>query len=130
MKKINVLVLLLICVLSLSTLVGCKDENTLVVGATSAPHAEILEFAKPLFEEKGYKLQIEVFEDYTLLNPALESDDLDVNYFQHTPYLNSFNAKRKTNLVSVAKIHYEPFGIYSGKSNSSNHFKVGLVMLT
>ena len=125
MKKINVLVLLLICILSLTTLVGCKDENTLVVGATSAPHAEILEFAKPLFEAKGYKLQIEVFEDYTLLNPALESDDLDVNYFQHTPYLDSFNAKRKTNLVSVAKIHYEPFGLYGKGISDFNNLILG-----
>lgn len=125
MKKINILVLLLISVLSLSILVGCKDENTLVVGATSAPHAEILEFAKPLFEEKGYKLEIEVFEDYTLLNPALQADDLDVNYFQHTPYLDSFNAKRKTNLVSVAKIHYEPFGLYAKGISDLNNVPQG-----
>lgn len=125
MRKINILILLLITLLSLSTLVGCKDENTLVVGATSAPHAEILEFAKPLFEEKGYKLQIEVFEDYTLLNPALQSGNLDVNYFQHTPYLNSFNSKKGTNLVSVAKIHYEPFGLYGKGISDLNNVPSG-----
>ena len=125
MRKINYLVLLLVSVLSLVALTGCKDENTLIVGATSAPHAEILEFAKPLFEEKGYKLEIEVFEDYTLLNPALQSDDLDVNYFQHTPYLNSYNSKRRTNLVSVAKVHYEPFGLYGKGIDNLDNVPVG-----
>lgn len=122
MRKNNLLILMLAIIVSLLTLTGCKeDENTIVVGATSAPHAEILEAAKPLLEEKGYKLKIEVFEDYTLLNPALASDDLDANYFQHIPYLNSYNEKRKTNLVSVAKIHYEPFGLYGkGISDLNN----------
>lgn len=106
-------IVLLLCIISSIALVGCvKDENTIIVGATSTPHAEILEFAKPLLEEKGYKLQIEVFSKYQLLNPALVGGDLDANYFQHIPYLNDFNNTENTNLVAVSKIHYEPFGLY------------------
>lgn len=113
MQKKKLVILVLTLLLAVLSLTGCKeDENTIVVGATSAPHAEILEAAKPLLEAKGFKLKIEVFEDYTLLNPALASKDLDANYFQHIPYLNSYNEKRKTNLLSVATIHYEPFGLY------------------
>lgn len=117
MRKIKLLVLLFICTIATFTLVACgsddvNDETTIVVGATSAPHAEILDFAKPLLEEKGYTLKVEVFGKYELLNPALSNGDFIANYFQHTPYLNEYNAAQNDNLVSVAKIHYEPLGLY------------------
>ena len=113
MKKVKILLLLVLCLVSTFSVVGCgKDENTLVIGATSTPHAEILEYAKPLFEAKGYKLQIEVFSKYQLLNPALSAGDLDANYFQHIPYLNEYNQAENDNLVALNKIHYEPFGLY------------------
>ncbi len=82
------------------------------VGASSAPHAVILEQVKPVLAEQGYDLQIVIFDDYILPNTALNDGELDANYFQHTPYLNSFNASNNMDLVAVERIHYEPFGIY------------------
>ncbi len=124
MKKI--LSLLLILTISLITLTACgNDENTIVVGASSTPHAEILEAAKPLLAEKGYTLKIEVFNDYVMPNTALESGDLDANYFQHLPYLNSFNESKNTNLVSVGAIHYEPFGLYGKGINDLKNLSKG-----
>ena len=84
----------------------------LVVGASATPHAEILEQVKDALAAEGYDLQIKIFDDYVLPNTALEDGELDANYFQHTPYLNSFNEANGTHLVSAALIHYEPFGIY------------------
>ncbi len=89
-----------------------------VVGASPAPHAEILEAAKPLMEEKGFDLEVMVYSDYVQPNNALDAGDLDANYFQHFPYLESFNAQFGTKLASAASIHYEPFGIYAGKTSS------------
>ncbi|MEA5152563.1 MAG: MetQ/NlpA family ABC transporter substrate-binding protein [Oscillospiraceae bacterium] len=85
---------------------------TITVGASSTPHAEILEQAKAALAEEGYELKIVVYDDYVLPNKALADGELDANYFQHTPYLNSYNASNGTDLVSAALIHYEPFGIY------------------
>lgn len=122
MKKSNLLILILTLIFSVASLSACKeDENTIVVGASSTPHAEILAAAKPLLEEKGYTLKIEVFDDYVMPNTTLQSGDLDANYFQHLPYLNSFNASKKTDLVSVGPVHYEPFGLYGkGITDLSN----------
>ena len=88
------------------------EKETLKVGASSTPHAEILEQVKDARAEKGYDLEIVVYDDYVLPNKALADGDLDANYFQHTPYLNSYNASNGTDLVAAAKIHYEPFGLY------------------
>ena len=88
------------------------ELEPLVVGASATPHAEILEQVKDALAEQGYDLQIKIFDDYVLPNTALEDGELDANYFQHTPYLNSFNEANGTHLVSAALIHYEPFGIY------------------
>ncbi len=92
----------------------------LKVGATPAPHAEILEFVKDQLKEKGIDLQIIEFTDYVLPNNALDSGELDANYFQHKPYLDDFNAKNGTKLVSAAAIHFEPLGVYPGKSADIN----------
>lgn len=86
------------------------------VGASPAPHAEILEAAAPALEKLGYKLSIVEYTDYVQPNIALDTSDLDANYFQHLPYLEQFNAERGTKLVSAGAIHYEPFGIYAGKT--------------
>ena len=86
--------------------------EVLKVGASSTPHAEILEQVKDTLAAEGYDLQIVVYDDYVLPNQSLADGSLDANYFQHTPYLNSFNAANGTDLVSAAKIHYEPFGLY------------------
>lgn len=90
----------------------------ITVGATPAPHAEILNAAKDILKEKGYDLVVKEYTDYVQPNLALESGDLDANYFQHKPYLDQFNEEKGTNLVSAAAIHYEPFGIYAGKTAS------------
>lgn len=92
------------------------DLKPVVVGASPAPHAEILEAAKPLMAAKGYDLQIQEYTDYVIPNQALDGGDLDANYFQHKPYLDSFNAQNGTHLASAGTIHYEPFGIYAGKT--------------
>jgi D-methionine transport system substrate-binding protein len=90
----------------------------IIVGATPAPHAEILNAAKDILKEKGYELVVKEYTDYVQPNMALESGDLDANYFQHKPYLDQFNEQKGTDLVSAAAIHYEPFGIYAGKTDS------------
>lgn len=91
---------------------------TLRVGASATPHAEILEQVKDVLAGQGITLDIVVFDDYVQPNLAVEDGDLDANYFQHIAYLNSFNEERETHLVSVGTVHYEPFGIYAGKSAS------------
>lgn len=90
------------------------ELQVVTVAATAVPHAEILEAAKPILAEKGYDLQITVFDDYVQPNEVVEAGDIDCNYFQHIPYLDSYNEERGTHLVNVGGIHYEPFGIYAG----------------
>ena len=102
-----------------SALAGCgkstsADDKVIKVAASATPHAEILEQAKPLLEAKGYDLQVTVFDDYVQPNEVVESGDFDANYFQHIPYLESFNEEKGTHLVNAGGIHYEPFGIYPG----------------
>lgn len=92
--------------------------EVLKVGTSSTPHAEILEQVKDTLAAEGYDLQIVVYDDYVLPNQSLADGSLDANYFQHTPYLNSFNAANGTDLVSAAKIHYEPFGLYGNGVDS------------
>ena len=92
--------------------------EVLKVGASSTPHAEILEQVKDTLAAEGYDLQIVVYDDYVLPNQSLADGSLDANYVQHTPYLNSFNASNGTDLVSAAKIHYEPFGLYGNGVDS------------
>lgn len=121
MKKAIKLISLALAVLLVFTACGGAkrkpgDDKKLIVGATAAPHAEILEQAKPLLAEKGYTLEITVFDDYVLPNTALAEGDLDCNYFQHFPYLDGFNEKNGTKLVSAGNVHYEPLGVYPGKT--------------
>ena len=117
MKKIIALVLSLVFVLSLVAC-GKKDDKTIKVGATPAPHAEILETIKDTLAADGWTLEIVEFDDYVLPNTALEEGQLDANYFQHVLYMNNFNTENGTHLVNAAGIHYEPFGIYAGKCSS------------
>ncbi|SDZ88976.1 D-methionine transport system substrate-binding protein [Pseudobutyrivibrio sp. ACV-2] len=90
------------------------ELKTIKVAASATPHSEILEYAAPLLEEKGYKLDVTVFDDYVQPNLVVESGEFDANYFQHVPYLDSFNEEQGTHLVDAGDIHYEPFGIYPG----------------
>lgn len=89
-----------------------EEDKVIKVGATSTPHGEVLEFVKDALAEQGYDLQITIYDDYVLPNKAVADGELDANYFQHRPYLDSFNAANGTDIVSAALIHYEPFGLY------------------
>ncbi len=94
------------------------NGETIKIAATPVPHAEILEEAAKILENYGYKLDIVEFDDYVQPNLVVESGEFDANYFQHVPYLDSFNAEQGTHLVVAGEIHYEPFGIYPGKKAS------------
>ena len=98
------------------------EPVTLKVGASPSPHAEILEHVKPLLAEHNVELDIVEFDDYVMPNTGVEDGSLDANYFQHQPYLNDFNAEQSTHIVSVATVHYEPMGIYPGKTASLDVF--------
>jgi D-methionine transport system substrate-binding protein len=119
----------LVGALSVSMLAGCgsskgdskkdsAENKTIKVAASATPHAEILEYAKTALKEKGYDLEVTIFDDYVKPNEVVESGEFDANYFQHEPYLNSFNEEKGTHLVIAGKIHYEPFGIYPGTKKS------------
>ena len=95
-----------------------ETKGTITVAASATPHAEILAAAKPILAEQGWDLEVTEFDDYVLPNEVVESGEMDANYFQHVPYLDSFNEEKGTHLVEVGKIHYEPFGIYPGTKAS------------
>ena len=96
-----------------------ENDKTITVAASPTPHAEILNKAvKPLVEKDGYKLVVKEFTDYVQPNTATEEGEVDANYFQHKPYLDNFNKEKGTHLVSVAGIHFEPFGLYPGKTKT------------
>lgn len=104
---------------SASTSAAASSDTTITVAASPTPHAQILNDAvAPLLEKEGYKLVVKEFNDYVLPNTATEEGEVDANYFQHIPYLDSFNKENGTHLVSVAAVHYEPFGLYAGKTKS------------
>ncbi|NLY71405.1 MAG: MetQ/NlpA family ABC transporter substrate-binding protein [Clostridiales bacterium] len=132
MKKI--LSILLIAVLALSVFTACGSDGSnesdvelqkIVVGASPTPHAEILAVVKELLVDKGYDLVIQEFVDYVQPNLALDSGEIDANYFQHRLYLEQFNVENGTELTALADVHYEPFGIYPGKSSSLDELKEG-----
>lgn len=129
MKKI--LSLLLTGTLCLSVLAGCSGGASggglkkIVVGASPTPHAIILKEAAKLLKDKGYDLQVKEFSDYVIPNTALSNKELDANYFQHQPYLDKFNKENGTSLVSAGSIHYEPFGVYAGRTKKLADLKDG-----
>ncbi|MEL7648538.1 MAG: MetQ/NlpA family ABC transporter substrate-binding protein [Sedimentibacter sp.] len=140
MKKIKKLLLLALVAAFAIGAAGCQKEEApkeepkaeapaqtpaenktelkkITVAATPVPHAEILEQVKEELASKGYELEIVVFSDYVQPNLVVEAGDIDANFFQHKPYLDDFNKENKTSIVPVAVVHYEPLGIYPGKSN-------------
>ena len=145
MKK-KILALTAIAALTLGLFTGCGNSDdtksnggsssnsdnqkleTIKVGACVTPHAEILNALKEELAEKGYDLQVVEYNDYVLPNTALEDGDLDANYFQHKPYLEDFNAENGTHIVSVADVHFEPLGIYAGKTASLSELKEGAIV--
>lgn len=137
MKK-RIIAAVLVSVLTIGVLSACgakksdeagKDsgsaDKVIKIAATAAPHAEILEEAKPLLKKEGYDLQIKVFSDYVQPNLVVNQGEYDANYFQHTPYLDNFNKERGTELVVAGEIHYEPLGIYGGTRKSLDELAAG-----
>ena len=104
------------------------DLEVIMVAASATPHAEILEQVKPILAEQGYDLQVTIFDDYVQPNNVVESREFDANYFQHIPYLDSFNEEQGTHLVNAGGIHYEPFGIYAGTKTSLDELAEGDVI--
>lgn len=127
MKKF--LAVLLTGAIAAGVLTGCggkgADDKVIKVAASATPHAELLEQAKPILTEKGYDLQVTVFDDYIQPNEVVEGGDFDANYFQHIPYLDSFNEEQGTHLVNAGGIHYEPFGIYPGTKSDLSQIAEG-----
>ncbi len=118
MKKIIALILTLALCLALAACGGAADEKTITVAASPTPHAEILKVAAEVLSKEGYSLEITEYADYVVPNNVVEDGEIDANYFQHVPYLDTFNAENGTHLVSVAMVHYEPFGIYAGTKSA------------
>lgn len=124
MKK-NLLALSVICATLGFGLPGLANAGTLKVGATPVPHAEILEHVKPIVAKQGVDLQIIEFNDYVQPNLAVDDGELDANFFQHRPYLDTFVADHGSDLVAVAGIHIEPMGLYSNRIKSLQDLKSG-----
>jgi D-methionine transport system substrate-binding protein len=104
---------------------GAGKMKVLKIGASPAPHSEILKSIVPRLKERGVDLQIKEFTDYVLPNTALENKELDANYFQHVPYLEDFNKKNNTHLSAAVPVHFEPLGIYPGKTRTLDALKKG-----
>lgn len=111
-----------------SSATQAEAKGTITVAASATPHAEILEQAKPILAEQGWNLEVTVFNDYVQPNMVVESGEFDANYFQHIPYLDSFNEEHSTHLVNAGGIHYEPFGIYPGTKSDLTTLEKGDVI--
>ena len=130
MRKKTIVAVLLIFTLTLLLLAGCgkKKSNTVIVGASPVPHTEILEFIKDKMTAEGYTLEIKEFTDYVQPNLATESGELDANFFQHVPYMESFNEEHETHLVSVFPVHFEPLGLYKARVKSLAELPDGAII--
>lgn len=136
MKLKKVLAVVLSAAVCLGALTGCggkdeskEDSKKIVIGASPSPHADILKVAAKELKKDGYELEIKEYSDYVQPNTALDSGDLDANYFQHKPYMDNFNEEKGTKLVAAATIHYEPFGIFPGKTKSLKDLKNGATVV-
>lgn len=122
---------LLTLVFAIFILVGCGDQTkTIKVIATSKPHAEILNFAKPLLKERGYDLKIIITSDYYFPNPAVAAGDADANFFQHVPFLNNYNQNNPNQRLEIASfVHIEPIGLYANSITSLDAIPNGAKVL-
>jgi len=148
MKNLKKLLLLaLVSILVLTTLAGCQsnkqappkaegnaetpketpktETKKITVAASPTPHAEMLAEVKEALKEKGYDLEVVEFSDFVQPNLVVDAGDIDANFFQHKPYLDDFNKENGTKLVSIAQIHYEPLGVYAGKSSDLTNIPSG-----
>lgn len=123
------LLLASVVVLTVSGLAGMSSAATEIrVGASPTPHAEILAAAAGQLQQQGYTLKVVEYSDYVQPNMALESKELDANFFQHFPYLDDFNREKGTALISIGTVHYEPFGIYAGRTKALGDLKDGAIV--
>jgi len=125
--------LLAVAMASVIALVGVAcgkggGSDTLTIGASAVPHAEILEHVKPQLEKQGVKLEVKVFQDYVLPNKAVEEGQIDANFFQHIPWMEATNKEKKYHLVKVAGVHIEPMGAYSNKIKTVDEIKNGATL--
>lgn len=138
MKK-RVLSIVLALTLGVVAFTGCSksgsansssdaNDKVIKVGASVTPHAEILEQIKDDLAEEGWTLEIVEYNDYVIPNTALENGDLDANYFQHKPYLDDFNAENGTHISAAIAVHFEPMGVYAGKSSDLSNVADGAVI--
>ena len=127
-RKIIKLLFLSLLISVMSVFAGPSPSVTLKVGATSVPHAEILNFIIPDLAAQGIKLEVIEFSDYVTPNIALAEKQLDANFFQHLPYLETFAAERKLSLESVVAVHVEPLGLYSKKYKKVSYFPNGAII--
>ena len=126
MKKLFTVLFVVLFALTSVFAQGSKEaaaSNVIKVGATPDPHAILLNLVVDDLAAEGYTLQVIEFTDYVTPNDALESGEIDANYFQHIPYLDDFNKENNTHIVSVAAIHVEPLGIYGGKQTTLDAIK-------
>jgi len=126
MKKISILI---IAILIAGIFAGCGssansgsstggDSQALKIGASLTPHSELLAQVKPILANEGIALEVVVIDDFVTPNIALAEGSLDVNFFQHLPYLEDYNRENNTDLVSIGMVHYEPFAIYAGRTKA------------
>lgn len=134
-KKVVSVIAAAVSVFSIAGLAGCGssssagDDKTIVVAATPTPHAEILnDVVKQELKKDGYTLEVKELTDYVQPNTLTEEGEVDANYFQHKPYLDDFNKEHGTHIASVAAIHFEPFGLYPGKTKDLKSLKDGAVV--
>lgn len=125
MKKIITLLLTICCLFSLCSCAKETNAKQIKVACSPTPHAEILNKAKEILEKQGWELVIVEFEDYVQPIEVVEGGDIDANYFAHIPYLNNYNKEKGTTQTVIAKVHYEPFGIYAGTKSSLSDLKDG-----
>lgn len=132
MKKTLLVILTLLLLIGIFA--GCSskgakpNDGKIVIGASVTPHAQILKQTEQMLKDKGIELEIVEFTDYVQPNKAVDEGSLDANYFQHQPYLDQFNKDNGTKVVPVASIHYEPFGIFPGKTATIEELKDGAVI--
>ena len=128
MKKAIATFLALTLAAGLAVTASAEEDKTITVAASTTPHAEILAEAAKILEEQGWELEVVEFQDYVQPNLVVDSGEFDANYFQHIPYLESFNEEQGTDLVNAGGIHYEPFGIYPGTKSDLDELEDGDVI--
>ena len=125
MKKLFLVTTIILGLFIFASCGGNDDDSVITIGATASPHAEILAYIAPVLEEQGFTLDIVIFDDFISPNLALDAGDIDINYFQHVPFLNNFNTNHGTNLVPIFGVHFEPLRVYAGRLDTLENIPSG-----